>query len=84
MKLASLFALTLTGLALQPTGAQTVDVRSFSQLAPLDGDWKVNTGDDPRFAAPDFDDSAWRTVRVPGDAARRAACAAAAAPRRGL
>ena len=66
MKFAILLALTLTALA-----AQTIEVRSFSQLAPLDGNWKFSTSDDPRFAAPDFDDSAWRTVRVPGEAMPR-------------
>ena len=63
MKIAILFALALTVLEAQP-----IEVRSFSQLAPLDGNWKFSPGDDPRFAAPDFDDSAWRTVRVPGEA----------------
>ncbi len=62
MKIAILFALTLTALEAQP-----IEVRGFSQLAPLDGIWKFTTSDDPRFAAPDFDDSAWRTVRVPGE-----------------
>lgn len=62
MKIAILFALALTALEAQP-----IEVRSFSQLAPLDGNWKFSTGDDPRFAAPDFDDSAWRTVRVPAE-----------------
>ncbi len=63
MKLTFLLALTLTALE-----AQTIEVPSFSQLAPLDGDWKVRAGDDPRFAAPEFDDSAWRGVRVPSEA----------------
>ena len=63
MKIAILFALTLTALE-----AQSIEVRSFSQIAPLDGNWKFSPSDDPRFAAPDFDDSAWRTVRVPGEA----------------
>ena len=62
MKFAILAALTLSVLE-----AQSIDVRRFSQLAPLDGDWRVSAGDDPRFAAPDFDDSAWRMVRVPGE-----------------
>ena len=62
MKFAILLALAQTAAAAQP-----IEVRSFSQLAPLDGDWKVSTDDDPRFAAPDFDDSAWRTVRAPGE-----------------
>jgi hypothetical protein len=60
MKLAFLLTLTLTALEAQP-----IEVRSFSQIAPLDGNWKFSPGDDPRFAAPDFDDSAWLTVRVP-------------------
>ena len=63
LRFAILFALTLTVLE-----AQTIEVRRFSQLAPLDGDWKISPDDDPRFAAPDFDDSSWRTVRVPGEA----------------
>ena len=62
MKIAILFALALTALA-----AQTIEVRHFAPLAPLDGDWKLSTGDDPRFAVPEFDDSAWRSVQVPGE-----------------
>ena len=62
MKFAILLALTMTALEAQP-----IEVRSFSQIAPLDGDSKFSPGDDARFAAPDFDDSAWRTVRVPGE-----------------
>ena len=62
MKFAIVLALTLPVL-----DAQTNAERSFSQIAPLDGDWKVSPSDDPRFAVPDFDDSAWRTVRVPGE-----------------
>jgi hypothetical protein len=49
--------------------AQTIEVRDTSWLAPLAGDWKYTTRDDPRFAAPDFDDSAWQTFRMPGAAA---------------
>ncbi len=62
MKLGILFALALTALEAQP-----IEVRSFAQIAPLDGNWKFSPDDDPRFAAPDFDDSAWLTVRVPGE-----------------
>ena len=62
MKFAILLAFALTGLAAQP-----IEVHSISQLAPLDGNWKFSPGDDPRFAAPDFDDSAWLTVRAPGE-----------------
>ena len=62
MRFALLLALPLTALEAQP-----IKVHSISQLAPLDGNWKFSPGDDPRFAAPDFDDSAWLTVRVPGE-----------------
>ena len=47
MRFALLLAVTLTALE-----AQTIEVRSFSHLAPLDGNWKFTTSDDPRFAAP--------------------------------
>jgi len=30
--------------------------------AALDGPWKFHTGDDPNWAAPNFDDSAWETL----------------------
>jgi sigma-B regulation protein RsbU (phosphoserine phosphatase) len=62
MKIAILFALTLTVLEAQP-----IEVRGFAQIAPLDGNWKFSPSDDPRFAAPDFDDSAWLSIRVPGE-----------------
>ena len=32
----------------------------------LDQGWRFCAGDDPAFAAPAFDDSAWRTIEVPG------------------
>ncbi len=60
MKFAILLAFAMTVLH-----AQTIEVRSLYQPAPLDGEWKISLGDDPRFAASEFDDSAWRTVRVP-------------------
>jgi len=60
MKGAILFALTMAALE-----AQQIEVRGLSQIAPLDGPWKFTTAGDPRFAAADFDDSAWRTFRVP-------------------
>ena len=63
----AVMSLALTAPALQSIEAQTIGVRRFSQLAPLDGDWKVSATDDPHFAAPAFDDSAWSTVRVPGE-----------------
>ena len=45
--------------------AQTIEVESLFQPAPLSGMWKHHTGDDPRWADPAFDDSAWQSVRMP-------------------
>jgi phosphoserine phosphatase RsbU/P len=60
MRIAILLLCTLASLH-----AQSIEVRSISQLAPLEGTWKVSAEDDPRFAAQDLDDSTWRAVRVP-------------------
>ncbi|MGH7607248.1 MAG: hypothetical protein ACREME_07910, partial [Gemmatimonadales bacterium] len=35
-------------------------------LVPLVGPWRFRTGDDPRYAARDYDDETWETVPVPG------------------
>jgi enterochelin esterase-like enzyme len=35
----------------------------------LEGTWKFATGDDPSYADPAFDDSAWQDIQVPGDGA---------------
>jgi hypothetical protein len=35
-----------------------------SAPAPLDGAWQFHTGDDPAWAAPDFDDSNWQPIHV--------------------
>ncbi len=32
----------------------------------LSGDWRIIESDDPTFAQPGFDDSAWKTVALPG------------------
>jgi hypothetical protein len=31
-------------------------------IVPLNGPWRFHLGDDPRWAAPEFDDSGWETV----------------------
>jgi len=49
---------------------QTVDVQSLYQPAPLSGNWKHHDGDDPRWANPQFDDSAWVTVPIPAPEVR--------------
>src|SRR5437868_7336961 len=41
--------------------AQTFDISSLDQPVALTGMWKMHAGDDPRWAAPDFDDSTWST-----------------------
>ena len=35
------------------------------QLFPVEGPWKGHAGDDPRWAAPDFDDSSWSAAMPP-------------------
>ena len=45
--------------------AQTIEVESLFQPAPLSGIWKHQIGDDPRWADPAFDDSAWPGVPMP-------------------
>ncbi len=53
-------------LALAATAsAQTIQVQSLFQPAPLSGIWKHQKGDDPRWADPSFDDSAWQNVKMP-------------------
>ena len=45
--------------------AQTIEVKSRFQPAPLSGIWMHQKGDDPRWADPAFDDSAWPSLRMP-------------------
>ncbi|HEV2333137.1 MAG TPA: glycoside hydrolase family 2, partial [Gammaproteobacteria bacterium] len=42
--------------------AGAAPVQLGQSILRLDGPWKFHTGDDPRWAAPDFDDSAWETM----------------------
>jgi sigma-B regulation protein RsbU (phosphoserine phosphatase) len=46
-------------------GAQVIEVENVFRPTPLTGVWKHHGGDDPRWADPAFDDSAWRSVRMP-------------------
>ena len=56
----------------QPGGGQPVSARQDVVSAPatyqgsikLDGPWKFETGDDPKWADPAFDDSNWTTVAI--------------------
>src|SRR5687768_1516545 len=54
-------------LALAPpaTAAPAADPGSVS--IDLEGVWKFAKGDDPAYADPAFDDSAWADIVVPGD-----------------
>ncbi|MBN1532643.1 MAG: SpoIIE family protein phosphatase [Spirochaetes bacterium] len=36
-------------------------------VSSLEGEWRAMKGDSPRYALPDFDDSSWPLVRVPGN-----------------
>ncbi len=45
--------------------AQTISVENLFQPASLSGMWRHQAGDDPRWADPAFDDSAWPSVRMP-------------------
>ena len=63
-------ALLLSTLMMVPAAAQTIEVESLFQPAPLAGVWKHQMGDDARWADPAFDDSAWPSVRMPERAAQ--------------
>ncbi len=51
--------------------AQEIDLRGAGEPISANGVWKWHEGDNPAWAAPDFDDSAWPTVKVPGSALPR-------------
>ena len=55
----------LLALMVPVCGAQTIEVESLFQPAPLSGTWKHQMGDDQRWADPAFDDSAWPSARMP-------------------
>jgi hypothetical protein len=57
--IASALAALVLAAAVQGPGPQP-------QTRTLAGEWRFRVGDDPAFARPDLDDSAWETLRVPG------------------
>ncbi len=57
-----LFCLGLLAAMLQ---AQTIPIEKLSQPQALRGQWKLQEGDDPRWAQPDFDDSKWSSISMP-------------------
>jgi hypothetical protein len=63
-RLALLTALLPAALAAQTSAAnpRNVDATSFGQRIALGPNWLFAPGDNPAWAAPSFDDSAWTTV----------------------
>ncbi|HSC31747.1 MAG TPA: hypothetical protein VLD17_08475 [Gemmatimonadaceae bacterium] len=43
-------------------GRGAVSITLGRAIVPLDGPWRFHTGDDSRWADPDFDDASWETV----------------------
>lgn len=52
-----------------PTAATATAATAEAASVSLDlkGTWKFTKGDDPSYASPEFDDSAWQDIEVPGD-----------------
>ena len=48
-------------------GASAAEAPPATVSIDLEGTWKFVKGDDPTYAAPGFDDSAWSDIQVPGD-----------------
>ena len=43
----------------------TLDLKDIGKGAvPIDGNWQFQTGDDPAWASPNFDDSGWEPIRT--------------------
>jgi phosphoserine phosphatase RsbU/P len=60
MRCALVLALALLWSSAAP--AQVFNATSVSAAAKLQGNWRFQTGDDPRWASPAFDDSNWRLI----------------------
>jgi phosphoserine phosphatase RsbU/P len=64
-KLAVFLACTLPLAAQNPANPPTIPpVQGVHATLSLDGSWRFQTGDDPRWADPDFDDSKWQTATL--------------------
>lgn len=58
-----LLTILLTGShAASAAPTPTAHITLGQSTAPLNGPWQFQVGDDPRWSAPGFDDSAWETV----------------------
>lgn len=64
-----LTAAVLAGSAGIALGAAPAAAAPTEQTVSIDlaGSWQFTTGDDPAYADPAFDDSAWTPITVPGD-----------------
>jgi Stage II sporulation protein E (SpoIIE) len=51
-----------------PAPASGMQIRFGQAMIPLTGPWKFHTGDDMRWADPQFDDSAWGTMDLTANA----------------
>ncbi|HEU4981985.1 MAG TPA: hypothetical protein VFT88_04825, partial [Acidobacteriaceae bacterium] len=57
-----LFAGLIPGPSAPAQSAPAVAITLGQSLVPLNGPWKFHIGDNPQWAGPNFDDSAWETV----------------------
>lgn len=53
--------------AAAPCAAAVPVISSLDKPVSLSGEWKIRLGDDGAYAAPDYDDSKWDTVLLPGN-----------------
>jgi hypothetical protein len=66
---ASLLCLTLPAVAQSPVigsnppGSVTIDASRLTTIVALDSAWRFQSSDDPRFADPKYDDSAWPLIQ---------------------
>jgi hypothetical protein len=47
--------------------AATINVKNVNGFESIAGDWPFAIGDNIQWALPDFDDSNWETIPLPGD-----------------
>jgi hypothetical protein len=65
----SLLCLTLqamgqsAGVASKSPGSTTIDALKLNTIVALDSAWRFQSSDDPRFADPKYDDSAWPLIQ---------------------
>jgi len=64
-----LFAASLAGQQSPPNAApkmpSTLVIQGVGKgVVPIDGSWQFHPGDDPRWAAPDFNDSSWESIET--------------------